>query len=113
MQAVYLEEVVREGFSHSAVEGIVMWAALRRGSCYQMCLTDGNFSNLATGEAVDRLLKEWRSDDVEGRTDERGSYSFFGFLGEFKVTAEYGNKTAGATFSLSRGRETKHFSIQL
>ncbi|XP_057783192.1 endo-1,4-beta-xylanase 5-like [Salvia miltiorrhiza] len=112
-QAVYLEEVLREGFSHPAVNGIMLWSALRRGSCYQMCLTDGNFSNLPTGDAVDKLLKEWSSDVLEGRTDEHGSYSFYAFLGEYKVTANYGNKTVDSTFSLSQGRETRHFNIQL
>ncbi|XP_047956325.1 endo-1,4-beta-xylanase 5 isoform X2 [Salvia hispanica] len=112
-QAMYLEEVVREGFSHPAVNGIVLWSAFRRGRCYQMCLTDGNFSNLPTGEAVDRLMKEWSSDGLEGRSDEHGSYSFFAFLGEYKVTAKYGDKTVDSTFSLSQGRETRHFNIQL
>lgn len=112
-QAAYLEEVVREGFSHPAVDGIMLWAALRRGGCYQMCLTDTNFSNLATGDAVDRLLKEWGSGVVEGQTDEHGCYSFFGFLGEYRVTAEFGNKTVDETFGVSRGRETRHFNIQL
>ncbi|KAG6403631.1 hypothetical protein SASPL_135859 [Salvia splendens] len=112
-QAIYLEEVVREGFSHPAVNGIVLWTAFRRGRCYQMCLTDGNFSNLATGEAVDKLMKEWSSDGLEGRSNEHGSYSFFAFLGEYKITAKYGDKTVDSTFSLSQGRETRHFNIQL
>lgn len=104
---------MREGFSHPAVNGIVLWSAFRRGRCYRMCLTDGNFSNLATGEAVDKLMKEWSSDGLEGRSDEHGSYSFFAFLGEYRVTAKYGDKTVDSTFSLSQGRETKHFNIQL
>ncbi|KAL1541154.1 endo-1,4-beta-xylanase 5 isoform X2 [Salvia divinorum] len=112
-QAIYLEEVVREGFSHPAVNGIVLWSAFRRGGCYQMCLTDGNFSNLPTGDTVDKLMKEWSSDGLEGRSDEHGSFSFFAFLGEYKVTAKYGDKTVDSTFSLSRGRETRHFNIQL
>ncbi|KAH6813295.1 Glycosyl hydrolase family 10 protein [Perilla frutescens var. frutescens] len=112
-QAIYLEEVLREGFSHTAVDGIVLWTALRRGTCYQMCLTDVNLRNLPTGDAVDKLLREWSSGVLQGQTDERGSYSFFGFLGEYKVTAKFGNKTVDSTFSLSSGRETKHFNIQL
>ncbi|KAK4424068.1 Endo-1,4-beta-xylanase 1 [Sesamum alatum] len=112
-QAVYLEQVLREGFSHPAVDGIMLWTALRQGSCYQMCLTDGDFNNLPAGDTVDKLLKEWQTGTLEGRTDEHGSYSFFGFLGEYVVTATYGNKTVYSPLSLSRGKETKHFNIQM
>ncbi|KAL3630266.1 hypothetical protein CASFOL_023250 [Castilleja foliolosa] len=113
-QAIYLEEVMREGFSHPAVNGIILWTALRRGSCYQMCLTDSDFNNLPAGNTVDKLLKEWETGILETQqTDEHGSYSFFGFLGEYKVTANYGTKTVDSTFSLSSGKETKHFYIQL
>ncbi|KAL0412408.1 UNVERIFIED_CONTAM: Endo-1,4-beta-xylanase 1 [Sesamum radiatum] len=86
-QAIYLEQVLREGFSHPAVNGIILWTALRQGGCYQMCLTDGDFNNLPAGDTVDKLLKEWQTGTLEGRTDEHGSYSFFGFLGEYVVTA--------------------------
>ncbi|CAA0816795.1 Glycosyl hydrolase family 10 protein [Striga hermonthica] len=112
-QAIYLEEVLREGFSHPAVDGIILWSAIRRGGCYQMCLTDGDFNNLPAGEIVDKLLKEWETGNLEGKTDEHGSYSFIGFLGDYKVTVGYRNNTVGSTFSLSRGRETKHFNMQL
>lgn len=112
-QAMHLEEVLREGFSHPAVDGIILWTALRKNGCYQMCLTDEKFNNLPAGDTVDRLLTEWQSGVADGETDEYGSYSFFGFLGEYKVTAKFGNTTATSTFSLSRGKETKHFNIQL
>ncbi|KAK4477221.1 hypothetical protein RD792_016435 [Penstemon davidsonii] len=112
-QAIYLEEVLREGFSHPAVTGIMLWSALRQGGCYQMCLTDSGFNNLPTGDAVDKLLKEWETENLKGETDEHGSYSFFGFLGEYKITTKYGTNTIESTFSLSRGVETKHFNIQM
>ncbi|CAH9125916.1 unnamed protein product [Cuscuta epithymum] len=112
-QARYLEKVLREGFSHPGVDGIMLWTALDPKGCYQMCLTDNNFTNLPAGEVVDGLLKEWRTQSLEGETDDHGRYSFFGFLGEYKVRVEYGNKTATSTFSLNRGDDTRHFSIQL
>lgn len=108
-----MEQVLREGFSHTAVDGVILWTALRRGTCYQMCLTDTDFNNLPTGDVVDKLLKEWDTKVLEGQTDEHASYNFFGFLGEYKVTAKYGNTTVDSTFSLSPGRETRHFNIQL
>ncbi|GAV88400.1 Glyco_hydro_10 domain-containing protein [Cephalotus follicularis] len=111
-QAVYLEQVLREGFSHPSVNGIMLWTALHPKGCYQMCLTDDSFQNLPAGDLVDKLIKEWQTGVVEGQTDDHGSYSFYGFLGEYKVSVMYGNRTVNSTFPLSRGDETKHFSIQ-
>ncbi|XP_022749204.1 uncharacterized protein LOC111298742 [Durio zibethinus] len=113
LQAIYLEQVLREGFSHPSVNGIMLWTALHPNGCYEMCLTDQNFNNLPAGDVVDNLLKEWQTGEIKGQTDEHGSYSFYGFLGEYKVYASYGNRTANSTFSLWRSDETRHFSIQL
>ncbi|KAF3617207.1 Glycosyl hydrolase family 10 protein isoform 2 [Capsicum annuum] len=112
-QAIYLEQVLREGFSHPAVDGIMLWSAIRRNKCYRMCLTDPDLNNLPTGDVVDKLLKEWDTGVLKGQTDEHGSYSFYGFLGDYKVTAKCGDKVVDSAFSLSRSEETKHFSIQL
>lgn len=78
-----------------------------------MCLTDADFRNLPTGDVVDKLLQEWRTEDMEGRTDDYGSYSFFGFLGEYSVTVKHGNGTVDSTFALSQGEETRHVTIHL
>ncbi|KOM42350.1 hypothetical protein LR48_Vigan04g254800 [Vigna angularis] len=107
------QQVLREGFSHPAVNGIMLWTAYHPNGCYQMCLTDKNFKNLAAGDVVDKLLQEWKTGRVEGVTDVHGSYSFYGFLGEYTVTVNYGNRTTKSTFSLSRGQETEHFTITL
>ncbi|KAJ6708008.1 GLYCOSYL HYDROLASE [Salix viminalis] len=112
-QAIYLEQVLREGFSHPAVDGIMLWTALHPNGCYQMCLTDHNLQSLPAGDTVDKLLKEWETGEENGRTDDHGSYSFFGFLGEYKIRVQYGNRTANSTLSLSQSDETKHFNIQL
>lgn len=112
-QAIYLEQVLREGFSHPSVDGIMLWTALNPKGCYQMCLTDENFHNLPAGDIVDMLLQEWQTGILEGQTDDHGLFSFRGFLGEYKVIANYGNNTMNSTFSLSQNDETKHVNIQL
>ncbi|XP_019257097.1 PREDICTED: uncharacterized protein LOC109235440 isoform X2 [Nicotiana attenuata] len=112
-QARYLEMVLREGFSHPGVNGIMLWTALHTNGCYQMCLTDNYFHNLPAGDVVDNLLKEWQTGVVNGQADEHGSFSFSGFLGEYKITVIFGNRTAISTFSLYRGDETRHLNIQL
>ncbi|XVF67905.1 hypothetical protein PTKIN_Ptkin10aG0159600 [Pterospermum kingtungense] len=113
LQAIYLEQVLREGFSHPSVNGIMLWTALHPKGCYEMCLTDQNFNNLPAGDVVDSLLREWQTGEIKGESDEHGSYSFYGFLGEYEVNVNFGNRTANSTFSLCRSDETKHFSIQL
>ena len=113
MRAIYLEEVLREGFSHPSVNGIMLWTALHPNGCYQMCLTNNNFQNLHAGDVVDELLKECQTGEVQGQTDERGSYSFYGFLGEYKASVKYSNRRVNSTFSLCGFDETKHYNIQL
>ncbi|XP_057517963.1 endo-1,4-beta-xylanase 5-like isoform X1 [Amaranthus tricolor] len=112
-QAVYLEQVLREGFSHPSVKGLMLWTALHPEGCYQMCLTDSNIRNLPAGETIDRLLQEWKTGKVEGITDELGSFSFHGYLGEYTITVQSQNRTTNFTFSLTEGHETKYFNIQL
>ncbi|KAK9165153.1 hypothetical protein Scep_000344 [Stephania cephalantha] len=112
--AAYLEQVLREGFSHFAVDGIMLWTALHPYGCYQMCLTDNDLNNLPTGDVVDKLLGEWQTSEAHGETDQHGSYSFLGFLGEYSVNVRYtDDRTTNATFSLCKGDETRHFSIRL
>ncbi|GAB2291959.1 hypothetical protein Dimus_026208 [Dionaea muscipula] len=114
-QAVYLEQVVREGYSHPAVKGIMLWTAFhpKPKGCYQMCLTDDDFHNLPAGDAVDRLLQGWQTNTIHGVSDELGLLAFAGFLGDYKITVQYHNRSADATLSLCQGAETRHFNIQL
>lgn len=113
-QSIYLERILREAFSHPSVTGIMLWSALGVGGCYEMCLTDYKFKNLPTGELIDQLLlKEWRTGTKRGNTNEFGSYSFRGFLGEYKVVVVYNRKVIESFFSLGRAVETKHITIRL
>ncbi|XP_039138828.1 endo-1,4-beta-xylanase 5-like [Dioscorea cayenensis subsp. rotundata] len=112
-QAIYLEEVLREGFSHPSISGIMLWTPLHPFGCYQMCLTDNNFKNLPTGDVVDKLLHEWQTSQTGGVTNEHGLYNFNGFLGKYKMSVSFGNKSKITTFCLDQGQETKHINIQL
>ncbi|CAN6284961.1 unnamed protein product [Urochloa humidicola] len=112
-QAAYLEQVLREAYSHPPVSGVMLWTALHQSGCYQMCLTDWNLNNLPTGDVVDRLLNEWRTLQAGGLTDAHGAYSFSGYLGEYILTVSYNNRTTQATFSLSPGDETRHINVQM
>ncbi|KAK1372809.1 GH10 domain-containing protein [Heracleum sosnowskyi] len=70
-QVQYFEQILREGFAHPAVQGIVMWAGPAVDG-YNMTLADNKFSNTPAGDLVDRLLKEWRSEVPELKTDDNG-----------------------------------------
>ena len=78
-----------------------------------MCLTNNNFQNLPAGDMVDKLLKEWQTWEVQGQTDEHSSYSFYGFLGEYKASVKCSNRRVNSTFSLWGFDETKNYNIQL
>ncbi|CAN6290311.1 unnamed protein product [Urochloa humidicola] len=88
-QVEFMEEVMREGFGHPGVNGIVMWAAWHAKGCYVMCLTDNNFKNLPVGDAVDKLLYEWRKVPEKPKTDARGVFEAEIFHGEYKVTVKH------------------------
>ncbi|KAK2982320.1 hypothetical protein RJ640_009017, partial [Escallonia rubra] len=96
-QAGYLEEVMREVYSHPAVEGIMLWPGnppkdckeecIRpNGTCGKMCLTDTNFKNLPTGDVVDTLMNDWNRAILKGNTDECGVYEHQVIYGEHLVT---------------------------
>ena len=78
-----------------------------------MCLTDNNFVNLPAGDIVDKLLQEWQTKEAAGVTDDHGLYCFNGFLGEYKISASYQNRSVDTSLSLCRGDETRHLNIQL
>ncbi|KAL8130414.1 hypothetical protein V2J09_019569 [Rumex salicifolius] len=112
-QAEFLEIVLREGYSHPAVKGMMMWTALHPKGCYQMCLTDENIQNLPAGDTVDRLLGEWQTGTVKGVSGQLGSFDFHGFLGDYVLVVEYGDRQANLTFSIDQGDETKHLNVQI
>jgi GH35 family endo-1,4-beta-xylanase len=100
-QGEYLDQVLREAFSHPAVNGIVMWSALHPYGCYRMCLTDDNFNNLPTGDVVDKLMEEWITTGISGFTDNSGTFNFSGFFGEYTATVTHSNITSTASFKVS------------
>ncbi|XP_031277630.1 endo-1,4-beta-xylanase 5-like [Pistacia vera] len=84
-QAEYLEQILKEAHSHPNVEGIILWAPWSL-ECYGgMCLTDRDFNNLPTGDAVDRLFCDyWSSKKLEGKTDKNGNFETSIFHGDYK-----------------------------
>ncbi|KAI3835222.1 hypothetical protein MKW98_020338 [Papaver atlanticum] len=70
LQASYLEQILREAHSHTAVEGIVLWAARNE-----------------TG--LDKLIDEWKPQISEGLTDSYGDFKTLLFHGDYDVTINH------------------------
>lgn len=69
-----------------------------------MCLTDGNFKNLPTGDVVDKLLHEWGGfrRQTKGFTDADGFFeaSFFNGDYDLKIDHPLTNFKASHSFKL-------------
>ncbi|KAL4347988.1 hypothetical protein GQ457_17G011660 [Hibiscus cannabinus] len=109
-QATYLEQVLREGHNHPGVSGMIIWSAWRPEGCYRMCLTDNNFNNLATGNVVDKLLKEWGiKATLEGQTDAHGFFEASLFHGEYEVEISGpANTSLSQSFKVEPRHEPDH-----
>ncbi|CAH8329622.1 unnamed protein product [Eruca vesicaria subsp. sativa] len=64
-QAKYMEEILREAYSHPAVEGIIIFAGPEVSGFDKLTLADKDFNNTETGDVIDKLLKEWQQKDSE------------------------------------------------
>lgn len=102
VQAQHLEEVLREGYGHPNVDGMVMWAAWHATGCYMMCLTDDEFRNLAVGDVVDKLIAEWRTHPVAAATtDADGVVELDLAHGEYNVTVTHPSLVSSAVRTLT------------
>ncbi|AES91927.2 glycosyl hydrolase family 10 protein [Medicago truncatula] len=55
-QTMYFEEILREAYSHPAVEGIIMFVGPAQADFINTQLADANFKNTPTGDVVDKLI---------------------------------------------------------
>ncbi|XP_010447185.1 PREDICTED: uncharacterized protein LOC104729863 [Camelina sativa] len=105
VRAKYFEQVLREGHAHPKVKGIVMWAGYSPRGCYRMCLTDGNFRNLPTGDVVDRLIREWGGfrSQTTGLTDANGFFEASLFQGDYvlNISQPFTKSKASYNFTLT------------
>ncbi|CAA0831686.1 Glycosyl hydrolase family 10 protein [Striga hermonthica] len=85
--ANYAQKIQDELHSNPAVQGIMFWSAYNPQGCYQMCLTDGNFNNLQTGNVVDQFLNQLKHayDSMSGTTDSNGFFQKSLYHGKYEV----------------------------
>ncbi|XP_068323154.1 endo-1,4-beta-xylanase 5-like [Pyrus communis] len=98
-QAQYLEEILREGYSHPAVKGIIMFVGPLSAGFNVTTLADNNFKNTPSGDVVDKLIAEWRSGTQEITANDRGFVDFSLFHGDYEITVE--DHITNSTLSLN------------
>ncbi|XP_050366881.1 endo-1,4-beta-xylanase 5-like [Argentina anserina] len=112
-QPQYLEEVLREGFSHPAVQGIIIFAGPEISGYNETVLADNNFKNTPSGDVVDKLLHEWKSATQDTTTDDQGFVDVSLFHGEYEVTAKYNVANASATLSFKVTKTNPQAVVQV
>lgn len=84
---IYLEEILRESFSHAAVKAIIIWTGSSIDGCDVMCMTNEKLENTPVGDLIDRLMEEWRTGNIEVVSDGNGISQVSVFNGRYEVTA--------------------------
>ncbi|EPS62016.1 hypothetical protein M569_12775, partial [Genlisea aurea] len=95
-----LEVMLREGFAHPAMDGMVLWGF------WELCMSreNGHLVN-AEGEVNEagrrylELKKEWSTHVNDGCTDEGGQFSFRGFLGSYEAQVDDPARKLSKSFS--------------
>ncbi|CAA7058681.1 unnamed protein product [Microthlaspi erraticum] len=64
-QVKYMEDILREAYSHPAVKGIILYAGPEVSGFNKLTLTDQDFNNTETGDLIDKLLQEWQEQPAE------------------------------------------------
>ena len=103
--------MLREGFSHPNVDGIVMWAAWHAKGCYVMCLTDNNFKNLPVGDLVDKLIAEWKTHNKAATTDENGIVELNLPHGEYNFTVTHPSVMGATTMTVDAASSASEHTI--
>ncbi|XP_056163514.1 endo-1,4-beta-xylanase 5-like isoform X1 [Syzygium oleosum] len=114
-QAQYLEEILREAYSHPAVEGIIMFAGPAYAGFNTTALADINFNNTPAGDVVDNLIEEWKCRDIEACTDGGGFFSTSLLHGDYEITLidPATNCSSTSRFEVTRDSSGRTFHFQI
>lgn len=114
-QAKYFEEVLREGYSHPSVQGIIIFAGPAQAGFYSTLLADHNFQNTPTGNVVDKLINEWRTGPHKAITDSKGIVDISLYLGEYDiiVTNPLTHHSKTMNISIRKGFSQKTIHVKM
>lgn len=98
---------MKEAFSHPAVEGIISFSGPAIAGFKDMPLVDMNFKNTAAGNVVDKLLGEWKSENLETTTDGRGfSPEISLFHGDYDVVVSHPATKSSTSVSFTVSKDS-------
>jgi GH35 family endo-1,4-beta-xylanase len=108
-----LEKFFRICFSHSSVEGIIMWSfwesAMWRTDAY---IVNTDWSLNAAGQRYESLMNEWTTNDAN-TTDSNGNTGFRGFYGKYRVTLTSAETEPAVAFIDVTSAGPNEFTIEL
>ncbi len=111
LRADDLEEFYRICFSHSSVEGILMWGFFGDTAWRWEGLVDSDWTINAAGIRYEDLLDEWTTNDND-ITDTYGNADFRGFHGTYEITlSALGQTPETHTIELEPGTTTAQFVL--
>ncbi|XP_027937857.1 endo-1,4-beta-xylanase 5-like [Vigna unguiculata] len=108
-QAEYLEEVLREAYSHPGVDGIIMFSGPAQAGFNATTLADENFKNTPAGDVVDKLIQEWGTGPNIATADGTGMVDISLHHGDYDVTVTHPLIHSPITMNLS---VKKDFSME-
>ncbi|CAK8573835.1 unnamed protein product [Lathyrus sativus] len=108
-QAEYFEDVLREGFSHPAVKGIIMFVGPEQAGFDSTLLADANFKNTPAGDVVDKLIRKWGTGPQTDIADSRGIIDISLYYGDYDVTVTHPLTQYSKTVNIS---VRKGFSLE-
>lgn len=125
-QADYLETVMREAFSHPAVQGIVLWQTAHPpctewnyfdprvcGPCAN-CLVNDDWTERPLGQRYEALRLEWSSHVATKATNRNGLLSTFrGYHGTYRAIITYRGKTFTQHFEVPPGVSLQKITLKV
>lgn len=112
VRAENLERFYRTAFSHSAVEGILMWGFWENSHWRTNAhIVDADWTLNEAGIRYESLMNEWTTSDAN-TTDSAGEANFRGFHGDYEITLTIdGVTTEVKTIKLEPGETTAEFTL--
>ncbi|GMI74607.1 hypothetical protein like AT4G33820 [Hibiscus trionum] len=113
-QAEYLEDILREAYSHPAVKGIIIFGGPKVSGFDVMTLADSEFKATRIGEVVDKLIEEWKSGRKDVRTNGRGWCEVSLFHGDYEVNVyhPFTKLSAASSFKVTEDMENSTVFVQ-
>ncbi|XP_058773666.1 endo-1,4-beta-xylanase 5-like [Vicia villosa] len=103
-QAEHLEEILREGYSHPSVQGIIMFVGPAQAGFTSTPLADENFLNTPIGDAMDKLISEWGTGTQTVIADRRGIVDISLHHGDYDITVTHPLTQSSKKLNISVGK---------